>query len=177
MPESLRLLIDEGSKTAEARRLARDVALGMGFGENLAEQVSIVVTEACTNLLKHAQRGELIVHSVTEGLGPVPFLELLVLDHGPGIEDLSRCLENGYSTSGVAQQRAADKQVSTSSGTINSIRSFGAGPTITFLVTVNQQVTSTQPTTTASTKYAVTMVTSGGAWLVNDIELSTLGNQ
>ena len=55
--------------------------------------------------------------------------------------------------------------------------SFGAGPTITFLVTVNQQVTSTQPTTTASTKYAVTMVTSGGAWLVNDIELSTLGNQ
>jgi hypothetical protein len=86
-------------------------------------------------------------------------------------------LANGYSTSGVAQQRAADKQVSTSSGTINSIRSFGAGPTITFLVTVNQQVTSTQPTTTASTKYAVTMVTSGGAWLVNDIELSTLGNQ
>src|SRR5580698_3707860 len=104
MPESLRLLIDEGSKTAEARRLARDVALGMGFGENLAEQVSIVVTEACTNLLKHAQRGELIVHSVTEGLGPVPFLELLVLDHGPGIEDLSRCLENGYSTSGTLGQ-------------------------------------------------------------------------
>jgi anti-sigma regulatory factor (Ser/Thr protein kinase) len=101
MPESLRLLIDEASKTAEARRLARDLAVGMGFNENLAEQVSIVVTEACTNLLKHAQRGELIVHSVTEGLGPLPFLELLVLDHGPGIEDLSRCLENGYSTSGT----------------------------------------------------------------------------
>jgi anti-sigma regulatory factor (Ser/Thr protein kinase) len=73
----------------------------MGFGETLAEQVSIVVTEACTNLLKHAQRGELIIHSVTEGLGPVPFLELLALDHGPGIEDLPRCLENGYSTSGT----------------------------------------------------------------------------
>jgi anti-sigma regulatory factor (Ser/Thr protein kinase) len=101
MPESLRLLIDEASKTAEARRLARNIANEMGWSETLVEQVSIVVTEACTNLLKHAQRGELIVHSVTEGLGPLPLLELLALDHGPGIEDLPRCLENGYSTSGT----------------------------------------------------------------------------
>src|SRR5277367_6116293 len=99
MPESMRLLIDDTSKTAEARRFAREMAVGMGLSENLAEQVSIVVTEACTNLLKHAQRGELILHSTTEGLGPVPFLELLVLDHGPGIEDLQRCLRDGYSTS------------------------------------------------------------------------------
>ena len=99
MPESLRLLIDDASKTAEARRFAREMAVRMGLSENMAEQVSIVVTEACTNLLKHAQRGELILHSTTEGLGPVPFLELLVLDHGPGIEDLQRCLSDGYSTS------------------------------------------------------------------------------
>jgi anti-sigma regulatory factor (Ser/Thr protein kinase) len=101
VPASLRLVIDEASKTAEARRLVRNIATEMGWGETMAEQVSIVVTEACTNLLKHAQRGELIVHSVTEGLGPVPLLELLVLDHGPGIEDLPRCLENGYSTLGT----------------------------------------------------------------------------
>jgi len=101
MSESHRILIDDASKTAEARRFARGLAEGMGLGEILSEQVSIVVTEACTNLLKHAQRGELILHSNTEGLGPVPFLELLVLDHGPGIDDLERCLENGYSTSGT----------------------------------------------------------------------------
>ena len=59
-------------------------------------------------------------------------------------------LEKGYSTPGVAQQRTADKQVSTGSGTIDSISSFGSSPTsITFLVTITQQVTSTQPTTTA----------------------------
>jgi anti-sigma regulatory factor (Ser/Thr protein kinase) len=101
MAESLRLLIDEVSKTAEARRLARSMAAGMGLDETQAEKVSIVVTEACTNLLKHAERGEVILHTVTEGLGPVPFLELLALDHGPGIEDLDRCLQNGYSTSGT----------------------------------------------------------------------------
>ena len=40
-------------------------------------------------------------------------------------------LEEGYSTAGVAQQRTADKQVSTGSGTIESISSFGSG-SITF---------------------------------------------
>jgi hypothetical protein len=92
-------------------------------------------------------------------------------------------LKNGYSTPGVAGPRAQNKQVSTSSGTIDSIRSFGTGqtsatgqPSITFAVTINQQVTSTQPTSTVSNQYAVTVVSSGGAWLVYDIELSKLGN-
>ena len=55
-------------------------------------------------------------------------------------------LEYDYGTPGVAGPRTADKQVSTGSGTIDSISSFGASPTsITFLVTISQQVTSTQP--------------------------------
>jgi hypothetical protein len=85
-------------------------------------------------------------------------------------------LKNGYSTPGVASPRTADKQVSTGNGTIDSIRSFDARPTITFVVTINQQVTSTRPTSTQSNQYAVTVFSSGGAWLVNDIELSKLGN-
>jgi hypothetical protein len=86
-------------------------------------------------------------------------------------------LKNGYSTAGVAQPRAAEKQVSTGSGTIDSIRSFGAGPTsITFVVTINQQVTPALPGSTGSSQYAVTVISSGGTWLVNDLELSTLGN-
>jgi hypothetical protein len=86
-------------------------------------------------------------------------------------------LQSGYGTSGVAGPRVADKQVSTGSGTIDSIRSFGTGPTsITFVVTISQQVTSTQPTSTSSNQYALTVVSSGGAWQVDDIELSQLGN-
>ena len=87
-------------------------------------------------------------------------------------------LTSGYSTSGVAGPRVADKQVSTGSGTIDSIRSFGTNPvSITFVVTINQQVTSTQPATTAPPQqYAVTVVSSGGTWQVNDLELSQLGN-
>jgi hypothetical protein len=87
-------------------------------------------------------------------------------------------LENDYGTSGVAGPRAADKQVSTGSGTIDSISSFGSGnPTsITFLVTISQHVTSTQPAKSMSGQYTVTVVSSGTAWQVNDIELSGIGN-
>ncbi len=72
MAGSLRILVDEASKTAEARRFARAMATRMGLNETVAEQVSIVVTEACTNLLKHAGRGEIILHSSSEGLEATP---------------------------------------------------------------------------------------------------------
>jgi hypothetical protein len=45
------------------------------------------------------------------------------------------------------------------------------------VVTISQQVTSTQPATTAPPQqYAVTVVSSGSVWQVNDLELSQLGN-
>jgi hypothetical protein len=86
-------------------------------------------------------------------------------------------LQNDYGTPGVAGPRAANKQVSTGTGTIDSISSFGSSPTsITFLVTIGQQVSSTQPAKSMTGQYSVTVVSSGNAWQVNDIELSGLGN-
>jgi hypothetical protein len=87
-------------------------------------------------------------------------------------------LENDYGTAGVAGPRTTDKQVSAGSGTIDSISSFGSNPSpsITFLVTISQQVSSTQPAKSLNAQYTVTVVSSGSAWQVNDIELSGLGN-
>jgi anti-sigma regulatory factor (Ser/Thr protein kinase) len=98
MGGSLRILIDEASKTAEARRFARGLAGNMGLSETVAEQVSIVVTEACTNLLKHAGRGEIILLSSFEGREPSAGLDLLALDQGPGMRNLQQSLEDGFST-------------------------------------------------------------------------------
>ena len=87
-------------------------------------------------------------------------------------------LEYDYGTAGVAGPRSADKQVSTGSGTIDSISSFGSNPTsITFLVTISQRVSSTQPVKSLTGQYTVTVISSGNAWQVNDIELSGIGNQ
>ena len=86
-------------------------------------------------------------------------------------------LESNYNS--AAAQQTAKKLVSTGSGTIDSIRSIVTvpGPTsITFLVTISQQVTPAQPGAAPSSQYAVTVSPQGTAWLVNDIELSNLGN-
>jgi hypothetical protein len=86
-------------------------------------------------------------------------------------------IEQGYETPGVSGPRAADKQVSTGSAAIDSISSFGTGPkSIIFVVTINQQVASTQPTQTQPSQYAITVQTNGGAWQVSDVELNTIGN-
>ena len=105
MPESVRIAIEDRSQTAEARRIARGMAEKAGFDANQAERVAIVVTEACTNLLKHASGGEVLVRT-TGGDGPGGPLELevLALDKGPGMTNLDQCLKDGFSTSATPGQ-------------------------------------------------------------------------
>jgi len=90
--------------------------------------------------------------------------------------ELAATLKNAYATPGVAAQRTAQKQVSTGSGGIASIRSFGPG-SITFVVNIAQRLATTQGTSTKTTQYAVTVVSAAGGWQVNDIELAGAGNQ
>ena len=85
-------------------------------------------------------------------------------------------LQNSYATPGVAALRSAQKQVSTSSGGIASIRSFGTG-SITFVVNITQRLATTSGTTNNSAQYAVTLVSSATGWQVNDVELAGAGNQ
>ena len=88
---------------------------------------------------------------------------------------LSQTLKNGYATVGVAQTRTSQKQVSSGTATIDSIRTFGSS-SITFVVTATQKLTGTQGSTTSSIQYAVTVTGQGGTWQVYDIEPATAGN-
>lgn len=95
MGESIRIMIQDSSRTAEARRVARKMALDAGLDETEAERVSICVTEACTNLLQHAAGGEILLRTTSEDVAE---LEMLALDRGPGMTNLEECLRDGYST-------------------------------------------------------------------------------
>ena len=98
MSTAVSILIEESSKTAEARRTAREMALDFGLDEPGAEHVAIVATEACTNLLKHAGGGRILLQSSTEESTGIPLLELIAVDQGPGMSNLDMCLRDGYST-------------------------------------------------------------------------------
>jgi hypothetical protein len=82
-------------------------------------------------------------------------------------------LESDFSTAARAAGNAA---VSTGSGTIDSITSFGSN-SITFLVAIAQQVVPATGTAASPSQYSITVVSTAAGWQVNDIELSTLGNQ
>jgi anti-sigma regulatory factor (Ser/Thr protein kinase) len=99
LADTVALAVAEASQVGEARRAAAALAGRLGFGEAEAGKVALVVTEAATNLVKHAGGGAVLLSPVEDG--PAVGIEVLALDRGPGIPDLGRCLRDGYSTAGT----------------------------------------------------------------------------
>lgn len=93
--------IDESSGIGVARRYATRLAEALGFGDVVAGELAIVVTEAATNLLRHAGSGELLLRPLT-GVDGRHGVEVLAIDNGPGIDDLAHSMRDGVSTAGTA---------------------------------------------------------------------------
>jgi hypothetical protein len=84
-------------------------------------------------------------------------------------------LQNDFATPGVASLRKSEKQVSSGTAAISSLRAFGSS-SLTFVVNARQRLVSSKGTSTGTTQYAVTVVSSGSGWQVDDIELASAGN-
>ena len=99
MFKSLSIPITESSQVGEARRVAQRLGTQLGFSETKLGDLGIIVTEIGTNLYKHAKGGEVVLRKLEED--GVLGMEVLSLDRGPGITEVSKCLEDGYSTAGT----------------------------------------------------------------------------
>jgi len=87
---------------------------------------------------------------------------------------LASTLRGLYAQPGVAKLRTDQRQVSTGTAVINSIRAFGAS-SLTFVATGTQHLTTTKGTSNGSAQYAITVTGSGTSWQVDNIELSSVG--
>jgi anti-sigma regulatory factor (Ser/Thr protein kinase) len=96
---SVAVAVVDGSQVGEARRVAQGVAGAAGFDESARSDIGIVVTEAATNVVRHAGKGELLFRELP-GPGPAG-LEMVCVAHGPGMRDLPACLADGYSSRGT----------------------------------------------------------------------------
>jgi anti-sigma regulatory factor (Ser/Thr protein kinase) len=92
--------VEEASQIAQARRMGAALAGDVRLDEERAGRLALVVTESGTNLLRHAGGGKILLQAVN-GHG-APAVEMLALDRGPGMTNVARCLEDGYSTVGGA---------------------------------------------------------------------------
>ncbi|WP_207622100.1 ATP-binding SpoIIE family protein phosphatase [Alienimonas californiensis] len=96
--------IGDSSGPGEARRAAVALAGRLGFAETERGEIALIVTEAATNLTRHAGGGTLILRPFPPGglHDAESGLEILVLDRGAGMPDVDRCRVDGYSTVGGA---------------------------------------------------------------------------
>lgn len=91
--------IDDPSCTAEARRAAATLGHTMGLTPELVAQASLVISELCTNILKYADRGELLLSTLSAS-GTAYGLDIVALDRGPGITNVQAAFDDGFSTGG-----------------------------------------------------------------------------
>jgi anti-sigma regulatory factor (Ser/Thr protein kinase) len=96
------IAVTDVSQVGEARRQVRQVATDAEFDESDRETAALITTELATNLARHAQSGEILMRCV-DGADS-RWLEIMSVDRGPGMSNIERCLEDGFSTAGTAGQ-------------------------------------------------------------------------
>ena len=92
--------VSDASQVGEVRREANRLASQAGLGDSDGGKASIIATELATNLFRYAPGGEVLLRSFA--IGEAAGLEILAIDRGPGMTNVSRCLEDGYSSGGTA---------------------------------------------------------------------------
>lgn len=91
--------VDDPSQVGEVRRAADALAARARLSETERGTLAIVVTEAASNVARHAPGGRILLDTVGEpGAAGV---ELLALDNGPGIANVGRAMEDGFSSAGT----------------------------------------------------------------------------
>jgi len=97
----LNFAIAHASDVAAARRAGQKLADALGFDDVKAGRLAIIITEAATNILKHAGEGTVTVMRTQSGVA-MPGVDVVAIDNGPGIADLDFALRDGVSTAGTA---------------------------------------------------------------------------
>jgi serine/threonine-protein kinase RsbT len=96
--DDLLIPIAADTDVVTARQRGRDLAAQAGFSSGDQTVIAAAISEIARNILNYAKRGEISLSVVTNGdrRGVV----IVARDQGPGIRDVARALEDGYSTSG-----------------------------------------------------------------------------
>ena len=97
--EQIAVPISENTHVSEARRAAMRLAQQLGFDHTAEGNLAIVATELARNVLLHGGGGDMVLQPI-EGTD-LPAVDVIALDKGRGIGDMSLALEDGYSSAGT----------------------------------------------------------------------------
>lgn len=81
-----------------ARQTGRNIAKEIGFGTVDQARITTAISELARNIYLYARAGEIFIEQLVtdEKRG----ISITATDKGPGIDDVRKVMEDGYSTSG-----------------------------------------------------------------------------
>ena len=97
MGEELRLAIAADVDVVEARQQGRALAAVAGFSSGEQTVIAAAISEIARNILMYAKKGEIRLELVQNG--DRQGVSIIASDQGPGIADIDRAMQYGYSTS------------------------------------------------------------------------------
>jgi anti-sigma regulatory factor (Ser/Thr protein kinase) len=89
--------IEDRSYVSFIKREIHNLVTRAGFSSVKTGEIDIVVSELTSNLIKHADKGELI-YRLSEEESNIAF-EIYCFDDGPGSNDIPRMMKDGFSSS------------------------------------------------------------------------------
>ncbi|KAA0560667.1 anti-sigma regulatory factor [Rossellomorea aquimaris] len=81
-----------------ARQLGRNVAKELGFGTVDQARITTAISELARNIYLYAGYGQICIEKLFDA--GKKGVRIIALDEGPGITDIRKVMEDGYSTSG-----------------------------------------------------------------------------
>jgi anti-sigma regulatory factor (Ser/Thr protein kinase) len=84
------------TSVSESRRMVQQLGSTLQMSDVKVGEAAIIVTEAARNAVVHGKGGHLLIAGYEDG--NQPRMQILALDSGPGISDISRAMQDGFST-------------------------------------------------------------------------------
>jgi serine/threonine-protein kinase RsbT len=81
-----------------ARQLGRNEAKEVGFGTVDQARITTAISELARNIYLYAGKGKIEIERVSKGVSNG--ITIIASDEGPGITDVRKVMEDGFSTSG-----------------------------------------------------------------------------
>jgi len=95
---NLRIEVAADVDIVRARQKGQQLAAEFGFTPGDQTVIAAAISEIARNILMYAKRGE-VTFAFVNGSGGEGIV-IVARDEGPGIQDVQRALQDGYSTSG-----------------------------------------------------------------------------
>lgn len=92
-------IVNDMTQVGAARRRSASFAQELGLEGDNTGRVSTIVTELARNIVLHAGSGQIVIGPTQDEA--IHGVAILAMDRGPGMQNISRCMEDGYSTAGT----------------------------------------------------------------------------